>query len=74
MDQLWGLLFALVRFFHDSKFKEEEVVFDVIHQPIDTLSGLRQYLTTENLLKIMKNAFYFTLKALVILKILKFLS
>ena len=39
-----------------------------------TLSGLRQFLATESLLKIMKNAFYFTLKAIFILKIFKFLS
>ena len=36
------------------------------------LSGLRQFLVTENPLKIMKNN-YFTLKALFILKIFKFL-
>ena len=38
------------------------------------LSGLRQFLITESPLKMMKNAFYFTLKALFILKIFKFLS
>ena len=38
------------------------------------LSGLRQFLTTENPLKMMKNAFYFTSKALFVLKIFKFLS
>ena len=37
-------------------------------------SGLRQFLATESLLKMMKNAFYFTSKALFILKIFKFLS
>ena len=35
-------------------------------------SSLRQFLATENSLKIMKNAFYFTLKALLVLKILDF--
>ena len=39
-----------------------------------TLSGLRQFLATESPLKMMKNAFYFTSKALFILKIFKFLS
>ena len=39
-----------------------------------TLSDLRQFLTNEIPLKMMKNAFYFTLKALFILKIFKFLS
>ena len=37
------------------------------------LSGLRQYvLATESSLKMMKNVFYFTLKALFVLKIFKF--
>ena len=39
-----------------------------------TLSGLRQFLATESPLKLMKNAFYFTLKALFVLKVSKFLS
>ena len=38
------------------------------------LSGLRPCLTTETPLKMMKNIFYFTLKALFVLKIFKFLS
>ena len=38
------------------------------------LSGLRRLLTPESPLKIMKNAFYFTSKALFVLKIFKFLS
>ena len=37
------------------------------------LSGLRQFLATENPLKMMKNAFYFTLKALYVLKVFTFL-
>ena len=37
------------------------------------LSGLRQFLATESLLKVMKNVFYFTLKALFVLKIFRFL-
>ena len=36
------------------------------------LSGLRQFLATERPLKIMENAFYFTLKALFVLKIFRF--
>ena len=42
----------------------------------DALSGLRQFLATESPLKMMKNAFYFTLKTLFVLalKIFKFLS
>ena len=38
------------------------------------LSGLRQFFATESPLKMMKNAFYFTSKALFVLKIFKFLS
>ena len=41
---------------------------------IDALSGLRQFLAFESPLKVMKNAFNFTLKALFVLKIFKFLS
>ena len=39
-----------------------------------TLSSLRQFLATENPLQMMKNAFYFTFKALLVLKIFKLLS
>ena len=38
------------------------------------LSSLRQFLRTESSLKMMKNAFYFMLKALFILEIFTFLS
>ena len=38
------------------------------------LTGLRQFLATVSLLKMIKNAFHFTIKALLMLKILKFLS
>ena len=37
------------------------------------LSGRRQFLVAESPLKMMKNAFYFTPKALFVLKIFKFL-
>ena len=37
-----------------------------------TLSSLRQFLETESPLKMMKNVFYFTLKALLVLMIFKF--
>ena len=39
----------------------------------DALSYLRKFLATESPLKVMKNAFYFSLKALFALKIFKFL-
>ena len=38
------------------------------------LSGLKQCLATEILLKMKKNAFYFTLKALFVFNIFNFLS
>ena len=38
------------------------------------LSSLRQFLATKSPLKMMKNAVYFTLKALFVLKIFKILS
>ena len=39
-----------------------------------TLSSLRQFVTIEYPLKVMKNAFYFMLKALFVIEILTFLS
>ena len=39
-----------------------------------TLTGLRLFLETEIHLKMIKNAFYFTLKALFVLKIFKFFA
>ena len=38
------------------------------------LSGLRQFLATESPFKMMEIVFYFTLKALFILKVFQFLS
>ena len=38
------------------------------------LSGLRKFLAAETTLKMIKNAFYFTSKALFFLKIIRFLS
>ena len=38
------------------------------------LLGLRQFLITESPLKMIKNTFYFKLKVIFVLKILKFLS
>ena len=40
----------------------------------DALSGLKLFVETEIHLKMIKNAFYFTSKALFVLKIFKFLS
>ena len=40
----------------------------------DAFYGLRQFFITESPLKMMKKAFYFTLKALFVLKMFKFFS
>ena len=45
-----------------------EKVIDFCYKVKDGLSGLRQFSATESSLKMMKNAFYFTLKALFVLK------
>ena len=45
-----------------------------ISQIKGAFSGLRQFLVTKSPFKIMKNTFYFTLKALFTLKIFKLLS
>ena len=45
-----------------------------LHSIKSALYGLRKFMATESTLKMMKNVFYFTLKALFVLKIFKFLS
>ena len=66
-------------------FADDTSLFSVVSDPLETanllnkdlrgtLSGLRQFLATESPLKIMKNAFYFILKALFVLKIFMFSS
>ena len=47
---------------------EKKIIFE------GALSNLRQFLATKSLLKTMKNAFYFTLTALLVFRIFKFLS
>ena len=49
-------------------------MYDTNSQFKGTLSGLRKFLATGSPLKMLKNIFYFTSKALFILKIFKFLS
>ena len=53
---------------------ETYIAYGYLQSLKGALSGLRQFLTTESPLKMMKNAFYFNLKALFVLKIFKFLS
>ena len=45
----------------------------LLNQLKDVLSGLRQFLATESPLRMVKNAFYLTLKALFVIKIFTFL-
>ena len=59
-------------------FADRDMIF-IFHCPSNpmlkgSLSGLRQFLENESFLKMMKNAFDFTSKALFIIKIFKFLS
>ena len=68
----------LIELSEDFKFKgtknTRENLKIIIIKLKGALSGLRHILTTEGPLKIMKNAFYFTSKALFVIKIFKFLS
>ena len=50
------------------------VLVGLLFEFSSNLSGLRQILTTESLLKMMKKYFYFILKALFVLEIFTFLS
>ena len=52
-------------------FCDDNICFKLVK---DTLSGLRQFLATEYPLRMVKNAFDFTLKALSALNTFKFLS
>ena len=66
-----------------SKSDEERAVFKQLtisdfkkwsFTELEALSSPRQFLATESPLKMMANAFHFTLKALLVLQISKFLS
>ena len=63
-----------------SKLLATSLLHDLCHSNLEkailkgAFSGLRELLATEIPLKMMKIAFYFTFKALFVLKILKFLS
>ena len=65
--------FLLKKIFHENL--NEAILIDWYWRHLKgALSGLRQFLNNESPLKKMKNTFYFTLKALFVLKIFKFLS
>ena len=52
---------------------QEKQQKSLLNQLKDLLSGLRQFLATESPLRMVKNAFYLTLKALFVIKIFTFL-
>ena len=52
----------------------EEIINQYTYLDLTLLTGLRQVLATEILFKMMKNAFYSTLKAFFVLKLYKFVS
>ena len=56
---------------NDMEFEPEQYSYVILK---GTISGMRQFLAIESPLKMTKNTFYFTSKALSVLKILKFLS
>ena len=60
-----SLLFGLLIIYYATFFRDSVK---------GTPSGLRHFWAIESPLKIMKNAFYFSTKALYVLKIIKFLS
>ena len=72
---IWKVKFQI--FFNRKKRLYSDKYLEPTWTPIEafkgTLSGLRQFLATDHPLKIMKNSFYFTSKALFFLKIFKFL-
>ena len=50
------------------------IIKSIIHYIKGPLSGLKRFLTTESLLKMIENVFYFMIKGLFILDIFTFLS
>ena len=52
---------------------QEKQQKSLLNQLKDTPSGLRQFLANKSPLRMVKNAFYFTLKALFVIKIFTFL-
>ena len=71
-DLLWKMQVKTKRHWCTNNMKMENNEFRKVRIK-DSLSGLIQFWATESPLKMMKNAFYFTSKALFVLKIFKFL-
>ena len=67
------------QYFFVKFFDEKKIVFDLcflskLQLFKGPLSGLKQFLANESPLEMMKNAFYLSLRALLVLKLFKFLS
>ena len=73
----WMIFFISTNFFNFFYwifFQYADLVKFIVETLKGTLLGLKRFLATESALKMMKNAFYFTSKALFVLKIFKILS
>ena len=70
--EIWHVICHHYLFCH--KYVSMQCQLDLVCHFKGSLSGFRQFLATESPLKVMKNAFYFTVRALFILKIFKFLN
>ena len=67
----WTNLLYINNFYPELQY-QVSIVFETLFFK-GTLPGLRQLLVTDRPLKMMKNAFYFVVKALLVLKIFKIL-
>ena len=65
---------SLPKYFYVSVHYIDFKICDIITDSKGALLGLRKFLASESPSKMIKNALYFTLRALFILKIFKFLS
>ena len=78
LDKISVKLFVLLYFIVSATRRRRDIGISLrLSVPVrnkGALSCLRQFLATKSALKLIKNAFYFTLKALFVLKIFKFLS
>ena len=66
--------FSFVFYFLAGIFWAQDLLTGKLSTLIGALSDLKQVLTNESPLKIMKNVFYFTVKSLFVIRIFKFLS
>ena len=69
-----GIIFQHIGYFRPLADFFIDVIFLILLHFKSIVSGLRQVLAIESSLKMMTNAFYFTSKAIFVLKIFKYLS